>query len=254
MTPFCRVSCLAFQADERSNASRIDRALFRLWSTAGGGGINGPGLTTAAGYDTHGINQVTGALRASSNGSGQSQGRDVDELIGRFVEQIGGLNFVACTHGFQGRYTRTEKMETVDGVQVLKRALEVEVLDATESKTYAALVGFTATQTGAGSPAITLTWPVPPARFDSLPVAAPRLIIRRGATSGASAPTNPTSGGVLVSSSVLASAGTLANNPGSYGTWNYAAWVLYGETPAAQLADTPDNYSASATASVTTSP
>jgi hypothetical protein len=132
-TPFCRVRCIRTEWDRRSNDSRIERAVFQLWSTAGGGHV--PGTTTQARFDTHGINQVTGANRADTNGQGQSQGRDVDELIGRLVEEFGG-HFIDSEHGFQGRAAATDVMRKVSGSSVLKRALEVEAFNTLQSNYY----------------------------------------------------------------------------------------------------------------------
>lgn len=244
-TPFCRVQCLRTEWDKRSNSSRIDRALMRLWSSAGGGAV--PGTPSQTGFDTHGINQVTGLNRATANGQGKSQGRDVDELIGRLVETYG--FFVDSMHGFQGRAAMTDALRKVSGSLVLKRALDVEVFGALQSNYYHPLFRFTATAGVAGS--VTLAWIASPLRFDSLPnAAATRTIrIRRGATSGAAAPTDPESGGTLITTTMAA--GTYSDTPGA-GTWNYSAWVPYGETPAAQTALTPDRFSSRLTAGATT--
>lgn len=243
-TPFCRVRCLRAEWDRRSNESRIERALFQLWSSAGGGNV--PGTNSQAGFDSHGINQVTGVNRAATDGQGQSQGRDVDELISRFVETYGG-HFVDSQHGFQGRFDSVDVMRKVSGASVLKRAAEVEVFNPLQANYYHAVLRLRSTGAPAGQ--VRLDWDLPLVRFDSYPLAAPQLVVRRGTNPGDAAPTSPTSGGTLLSG-ILASAGFLVDNtiPVSPGTYNYAVWIPYGETPAAQ-AGSPDRYSARVTVS-----
>jgi hypothetical protein len=164
-TPFCRVRCLRTEWDKRSNASRIERAVFQLWSSAGGGRT--PGTPSQAAFDSHGINQVTGANRATVDGQGQSQGRDVDELIARLVEEYSG-HFIDSVHGFQGRATATDVIRKVNGSAVLKRALEVEAFNALQSNYYhppsgasgaiaGDVHGYDVLQTNVGTTSLTIT-------------------------------------------------------------------------------------------------
>lgn len=143
--PFALVSDDLITWDGESLA-RLDQVVLLARIAAGGGAgtptsavgrdPGGKGNTTAAGYDTHGLNQVTGALRASPNGQGQSQGRDVDELLARVAELVGETGFVDSVHGFQGRLLEAGRMTPDFGVQLLDRAVIVEALNATPSNYY----------------------------------------------------------------------------------------------------------------------
>lgn len=214
-TPFCRVRCLRSEWDRGSNDSRIERAVFQLWSSAGGGAV--PGTPTQAGFDSHGINQVTGANRASPNGQGQSQGRDVDELISRLVETYGG-HFIDSVHGFQGRASATDVMRKVNGSMVLKRALEVEAFNCLQSNYYHPAISGTFGVSGSNLQVTSLVGP--PERYDSARL---QLNIFPG-----SIPTNPNVYGARTFAAIDATSITLAI-PFS-GAWGYALWVCYDET------------------------
>lgn len=220
--PFARVSCSDWDLEE----GRVERARFRLFATTGGWSpVIAGGSTSATGYDTHGINQVTGALRATPNGQGQSVGRDVDELLGRLLESLtpAGMNLpgtcVDSIHGFQGWVARGEGMVAIDGVQVLRRALELEVTSATASRHYHAPQNVQVTKTGSGTTAI--AWVNPPARFDTL-----KTLLRRGQNSGDPAPATLSQGVNVPLSGNLATSATDSPGPG---TWNYAAFHSYAE-------------------------
>lgn len=146
LAPYCRVQHVRTEWDRGSNSSRIERALLRAWSTAGGGAV--PGTPSQAGFDSHGINQVTGANRADPDGSGQSQGRDVDELIGRFCEEYSGF-FNDSEHAFQGRFSVADGMRKVNGSAVLKRGIDFEVFNALQSNYYHPATSLSAAQVNA---------------------------------------------------------------------------------------------------------
>jgi hypothetical protein len=191
LAPFCRVQCLGTEWDHRSNSPRIERVRLRMWSTAGGGAI--PGSPTQAGFDSHGINQVTGVNRAAVDPLGKSQGRDVDELIGRFSELYS--QFIDTQHGFQGRCSVTDRMVKVNGSLVLKRALDVEVLNALLANYYHPVRGLVVVSGGGGAGSITASWTEPPRRFDSFqyvirysnPGGAPPATITAGNSGGTAA-------------------------------------------------------------------
>lgn len=132
LAPFCRVRVTQTEWDKRSSAPRMERVVLQMWSTAGGGAV--PGTPSLTGYDSHGINQVTGVKRDPTTPLGVSQGRDVDELIGRFGELHG--FFVDSVDGFQGRCRTTQAMRPVNGVMVLKRGLEIEALNPLAANYY----------------------------------------------------------------------------------------------------------------------
>lgn len=222
VTPFCRVTNLRSEWDRRSCSSRLDSASFRLWATAGGGAV--PGTPSQTGFDTHGINQVTGVNRDTTNfGLGASQGRDVDELISQMVVANGGY-FIDSTHGFQGRCMQCEMMAPVNGVMVLKRGVEIEVVNPLQANYYHNARLFAGAL--AAGPTVNLSWTLPPLRFDSI-----YQMIRRGTASGDPAPTTPGAlDGTFVWSGMpnVAAAGTA--HPGT-GTWNYALFTIYAESP-----------------------
>lgn len=141
---------------DRESMARIERTVLRARIVAGGGfgslttvaGIDpgSKGNTSAAGYDTHGLNQVTGALRATPNGQGQSQGRDVDELLDRLAELVGEGGFIDSIHGFQGRLSDSPSLGTVHGVQVLENDAIIEVVNAIASNCYPTVFGLAGSQ------------------------------------------------------------------------------------------------------------
>jgi hypothetical protein len=191
------------------------------------------GNTSAAGYDTHGVNQVTGALRATPNGQGQSQGRDVDELLSQIVQQLGVPGFVDSVHGFQGRVVAWGPIEPALGVQVLARGLVVEAFSVTASNHYHRVIGVGTINAGAGS--VTVVWTAAPPRFDFV-----TYMVRRGQNPGDAAPAT-INDGVLVAQT--AATNTVANGLAAGQTYNFSVFVGYGETPAAQQAGTPDRWS-----------
>lgn len=248
--PFARVSCPGWEFDEEGQG-RVERALFRVFATAGGWSpVIAGGSTSADGYDTHGVNQVSGKLRDATNGQGKSAGRDVDELLSRFAESLTppGMTtpgqLVESTHAIQGRATRAEAMVPVDGVQVLKRALEIEVTNPTASRYYHAPTSVLAVAAGGGS--VTISWTNPPTRFDTF-----KNVLRRGTSPGDAAPTSVTGGtGITLGSSLATSATDAGHTAGQH--FNYAVFHTYTETTAAVAAVVADRASAGAPSNTVT--
>lgn len=157
---------------DRESMARIERVALRARVVAGGGfgslttaavaGIDpgAKGNTSAQGYDTHGLNQVTGKLRANPNGQGQSQGRDTDELLDRIAELVGESGFVDSIHAFQGRLSDSPALGTVHGVQVLENDVVIEALNCIASNYYHPPFRLTgsSSSSGGGAP----PWNVPP--------------------------------------------------------------------------------------------
>lgn len=222
VTPFARVQCLDVEYDKSSNANRPREVMLRVWTLAGGGSPTGPGVQSLTQFDTHGENQVNGTNRDPSQGSGKSAGRDVDELIDGFLTGLGVVGFVPSVHGFQGYVVRKTLPRPVAGAGILRRAFEVCISDATEQNYYHGASHVAGSSPGAGQ--VTLTWIPAPGRFDSS-----LGTVRRGTLSGDAAPTDPNSGGTLVSNVVAANSVGISDTPG-VGTWNYAYWPGYAET------------------------
>jgi hypothetical protein len=242
--PFAVVSAKRIAEWDPDFSGRAERVELVARFVAGGGfgtptstaGIDpgSKGNTSSVGYDTHGINQVTGALRANANGQGQSQGRDVDELLGQIVQQLGVPGFVDSVHGFQGRVVAWGPMEPSLGVQVLARALVVEAFSVTARNHYHSVLALGAVNGGAGI--VNLSWTPGPARYDFV-----TYMVRRGQNPGDAAPAT-INGGVLVAQTAATNA--VANGLAAGQTYNFSVFVGYGETPAAQQATTPDRWSA----------
>lgn len=218
--PFCRVTCNGWDFDPE-NPYRISSARFSLWITAGSGGSAGGTVpTTAAGYDTHGINMETGALRHATSPQGKSDGRSVDELSARFVETY--PVFTDAVHGIQGVVRLAGGMIPVSGVTMLTRWIDIEVFNATVSRTYHPPRQFQAVAAGGG--VVSLAWVNPPTRYDSY-----RNILRRGTNPGDAAPTTVSGGtGITVTGGNL---GVAASDPGHSAAqvFSYALFHQYSE-------------------------
>lgn len=172
--PFARVAALPEQPDP-DQPRRLGDVVFRVWVTAGAGGIAGaPGTN-----DTHGIDQETGANRDPVQGQGKSTGRAVREVIARLIEAgLGGGELVDSTHAMQGWVGPVGPPIGVDGAQVITRSFDVTITNATVSRYYHAPTGVIATADGGGQ--ITVTWRSPPKRHDT-----GTNVLRRSANNGA---------------------------------------------------------------------
>lgn len=241
--PWVRVADDTVERD-RHSPGRIDVLRLSLSATAGGGfgSADNPGRPdniSANGYDTHGVNQVTGRLRASSNPQGQSQGRTVDELHAALLAWLGGNDLlVNGLHAISGMFTRSPRPKSVYGVSTLARALELEVYDATEANYYHAPWQFTPGTPSAGS--VTFTWKLPPSRYDTY-----QVVMRRGTNPSDPAPTTPGGGtNVPVTGGLLGTSATDSGHSAAQ-TFNYALFMVYSEVL------TGDRWSIPLTASIT---
>lgn len=203
---------------------------------AGGKGITDPSpVASAAGEDTHGLNRVTGALRNETDGQGKSEGRHVDEVVGRLLEALNNGQLLDSTHGMQATITRGNELVSVDGVQVLARPIDITVHNATVARHYHTVRQFKATAGGSG--ACTLTWALPATRYDTL-----RVLVKRSAAGGA----YPTISGTAVTlAGDLSVTASLTGLPA--GVYKFSAFVAYDETSSG----TEERYSEAAHASVT---
>lgn len=245
LLPFAKVWAVSVSQDNGSAAGGRTTIRLRVSIVAGGGGVAGAaGATTqqiagaapVPSYDSHGENQTLGTLRATPApaGQGQSQGRDVDEIMDRVLESLNMGFLVDSVHGFQGFASETVEKYPVDGVQVLARVVDLEVHNGTRSRTYHSPFLFRGVAAGGG--VVNLSWTAPPSRFDGPPV----YVVRRGATVGASAPATIADG---VAVTVV---GTTAQATGlSAGVYNFSAFAHYGEVT------TPDRTSPRVTCAVT---
>lgn len=135
--PFARVARLG-AAQDRESRGRVAELLLRAFVVAGGSGVAGAeGETATDEYDTHGENQVTGALRDPTDGPGSSTGRDVDEIVDRLIEDaLGEGQLIDSVHGLQGEVVADLEADPVDGVQVLARPVDFVIYNATRTRYY----------------------------------------------------------------------------------------------------------------------
>lgn len=237
--PFAVVAAV----DSRPNGDHPNRAEVRLRAlvVAGGGGVTDTGTST----DDHGTEATTGGTRATTQGQGQSTGRGLDEIFGRLREGAFPTGLaIESTHGFRGSLARVahsaqqatgSKIVCVDGSQIVARAFDLVIDDATDTRHYHAVRRLKATN---GTGQITLNWTAPPTRYDTL-----GYVLRRA--SGSTPPSTISSGtGVTVTAGASSVVDTVAA-----GAYAYSLWVTYDET-----SDTPttaDRYSAPVTATGT---
>jgi hypothetical protein len=254
LEPFCRVSCDHYELS-RTSLGRVKAMTLKLGGTAGGGfdtqETGAPTNTSAEAFDTHGVNQVTGALRGASSaygsnpsGQGLAQGRDADELVDRFLEAYAQTGFVDSVHGFQGFARSGERLERYYGSQVLKRTVDVEVTNGTCSLYYHNPVSVTAT--AISGHAIQLAWGAAPQRYDSIGYA-----VYRGSNPGDPAPAYGAGhlvGVVAYGTNTITDAGP----SGSGQTFNYSVFAIYAETPAGFAAKTVERVSSGVQVAATT--
>lgn len=263
LKPFARISCDGYKTSP-DNPSRLEALVLRAWGTAGGGfgtvdNIGRPDSTSAAGFDTHGVNQNTGALRSGSSayganpsGQGLAQGRDSDELVNRFLEWLGttptngtagSAELVSSIHGMQGCVSRGEALRKVYGSQVLKREIVVEVTDATVSNYYHNPSRLTATLAAGHS--VVLAWAAAPQRYDSIGYA-----IYRNA--GLNNP-QPYGTGTLIGTVAYGVNTITDSTPSGAGqSYTYVVCGIYAETPAGFAAKTIERASSGLPVNATT--
>lgn len=233
--PFALVEVLEDEHD-REAPGRLDRVRVRVTVLAGGGGIGGwTGTTTT--HDSHGVKSTIGGTRASVQPQGKSDGRGVDEVVGRLRTALGASasalagRLVESTHGMQGVVFGAGPILPVDGHQVVARAFEIEVYSGKTDRFYHPPRRLLCTG-GAGQ--IAITWKLPPARFDRL-----TTVVRRSAAGG-SAPSSVTDGtGISLGSALDESVTPTGLAAGTYAVSIFAAYDETTATPA-----TADRYSA----------
>ena len=242
LQPWVRVATGQLERS-RETPGRLEQLVLELSAVSGGGfgtidNEGRPDNTTAGGYDTHGVNQVKGVLRAFPNGQGQSQGRDGDELLSALVAYLGSPWLHDDAHALQGRFARSPGLKKVYGSQVLSRRVELEVYDGQEFNFY-----HPPRQVKSGTPsggAVTITWQNPPRRYDTY-----QNVVRRGTNPGDAAPTTPVGGtGVAVSGGNLGTSATDSGHSAAQ-TFNYSVFHVYSEVT------TGDRWSTAVTFAVT---
>lgn len=175
-------------------------------------------LATAVAGDHVGEAALLGGPRGSS-GSGSSRGRGLLELEEALHDAVGTLTG-ANGVGLRVAWRSAPEARVVAGVgYVVSRGYTLEAV-TTRDRSYPAAPRLAATAAGGG--AVSLSWALPPDRYDRL-----RMILRR--SSGATAPTGPTDGtGVTLSGDLATS---VTDTPGA-GTWSYSLFTAYDETGA----------------------
>lgn len=165
----------------------------------------------------------TGAAAGGSVESfGSSGGRGVDDVLGELRNLLG--PFTDSTHGFAGWASATDRVETIDGVTWAFRKIVVTVTNASSARFYQPPRNVAGIAPGGG--VASLSWTLPPDRFDRL-----TTVVRRSA-SGGSAPATVTDGtSVTLATSTTASATGLT--PGTYAFSFFAAYDDLAATPTA---------------------
>lgn len=182
-----------------------------------------------SGYgDSIGQSAIIGDQRTGGIDSSEGRGLlEIEELLrAELGEAYAGLR----------AYMRTARAastvaDKADGYFVAYRSYALEGL-ATATRRYDPCSKLVAT---GGSGAVSLTWSLPPARFDRL-----RVILRRGTAPGDPAPTSYEGGTGVALASPLAT--SVTDSGLSAGTYNYALFAAYDDFPVgvdAQSVGTP---------------
>lgn len=204
-TPFALVRSLGYTPDVQS-PGRIERASFAIDCVAEGFA------------DRAGSAALVGSNRTSTGG--RSGGRGVLDLAARVQERLTSLD---GTIGFQavGRPANGEEEALLeDGVSVALARVEVEIFGLQSPPYYHPATRFKATAGGAG--AATLTWSLPPERFDRFGV-----VVRYSA---GGYPASATDGTGITLSSVTATSVSATGLPA--GTVYFSLFGSYDETGA----------------------
>lgn len=161
---------------------------------------------------------LVGGPRAGGQTSSSGRGvLELEEELLRAAAKLGGQNGVRLNLVASGRGEAL-----LDGTTLAaSRGYSFRARTSTE-RSYRAPSLFVATAGAPGSGNVSMTWDLPPARFDRLEV-----VLRRA--SGATAPTSPTDGTGVALSGPLAT--SVTDSPGA-GTWSYALFAGYDETSA----------------------
>lgn len=182
--------------------------------------------------DAYGETALMGGPRSGGQGSSKGRGLlEVEEALRDAVAKLSGPNGVNLR--VTGRSAPVA--QTIGSDYVVSREYSLEAV-LTVDRTYPPATSFLASDATGGN--ASLTWALPPSRYDRVGV-----VLRRAA--GTTAPASATAGTGVALSSALATSKT--DNPGA-GTFSYALFAGYDEVSATPA--TPDRYSVAATATV----
>jgi hypothetical protein len=174
-----------------------------------------------------------GANRPDENTSLGRGLLEVDERVLNAVAKLTDANGITLQHSHSGA---AASQLDAENRYIIQRDYYFEGV-VTQQRTYPAprfLIGT------AGIGSVTLSWTLPPDRFDRL-----RIVVRRAA--GTTAPTSPTAGTGVTLSGDLA---TTVINSAAAGTYSYAVFAAYDEYGAAA----PNAYSDPVTKTLTIVP
>lgn len=167
----------------------------------------------------HGLDGTTAPSRNATQGQGKSEGRTINEVVGRLLESaFSNGQLIDSTHGLMGRVVEVGRVVQLALANSVYQTIDLEVYTQTAARFYHPPRNLVATG-GVGQ--VALTWVLPPTRFDTITTP----ILRRA--SGATAPTSVTSGtGVTLS----AGATSVTDSGLAAGTYSYSIFMPYDET------------------------
>ena len=173
--------------------------------------------------DAVGENPLMGANPTGTNPYTSSKGRgllEVQEELLATIEYLGNSNGINIQSRASSAVASSVQQ---DNEYVCARDYTFEAL-VTSSRSYPPARSFASAESGG---TVTLTWKNPAERFDFY-----QVIVRRGATSGAAAPT-AIDGGTAIYNGTAA---TDTDIPGA-GTWNYSIFATYDDISSAPALD-----------------
>lgn len=181
------------------------------------------------------LSETRSSLWQGSGGTGTGD-KSLDVAIKGLIAYLNDGRFIDSTHGFQGYVEDVSPLRLVTAgtdKQYVVGDFDVLVTNARIARFYHPPRLFKAT---GGGGQVSLTWALPPDRFDRL-----KVVLRRA--SGATAPTSATDGtGVTLSGDLATS---VTDSGLSAGTYSYAIFGGYDETNSTPT--TVDNYSSAVT-------
>lgn len=226
--PYGRVEAMHDGVLEPDMPGRYYEARFRVWVTVGKGGVaqdpggvaTNPPAVGGLPVQTHGTDALEGAPLGAS-GQGGTAGQGLELLVQRLIQRAlnDGAAMTDSALSVQGYVERLERVDAIDGVEVVSRPFVVVVTNAIVDPYYHGVRGAGGTAPAAGS--TTLSWTNPAARFDSLPNFP--LVVKKA---GGTPPANPTDGAVVPVTGRVQTV-TDTNPPG---TWSYAIFGNYDES------------------------
>jgi hypothetical protein len=188
-------------------------------------------LVAAVAGDPFGEQALIGGPRSA--GQGSSLGRGLSEVEEEVLDAVAALTGAdACP--IVVAYVSALAAADIEGAVYASRSYVLRAV-CTVARQYTEPVRLAATDAGGGS--ASLTWAVPPDRFDRY-----NVVLRRA--SGATAPSSVTAGTGVTLASLLAT--SVTDTPGS-GQFSYALFAGYDELGAGSA----DRYSSSATVTIT---